>query len=538
MQRIIAIWAGLLALVIVTTSVFGAAHFFSPIPWEDQWDGYVGFFRSLDNGVWLAWWTPHMEHRIVFSRVLFWLDAHVFGGWNAFTLVSNFLLMAALCGTLIVEARKNGLSKPDLVAAGLLIVGFMFSWIQYANFLSGFQSQFIAVYLFAFLGFAQYSWERLGLAVMWCILSALCMANGLVALVVVAIQGVLLRRPVKQIAVMLAAAVVTGWVYLHGQVMPVLPIPEAMQHARFIKAKFFLAFLGNPAYYFTGSNGVAMALGALLFAFAAVLVVWLYMKREITPYRSFLIAAYGFVIASGLGATRGRWMIGFDGATASRYTTPTLLAIVILLLLALDVFTGRRKIALGIAAALLTLLVPLQQYITGNGVGMPHFDHDDMYGWKLAVLGIKTDMDHPGYDKLIYPPVARANLIEQATYAAQKNLGPYKTGWLHDAGIVKYDPSLRDDARCVGFLDGTGTDEIGRTARGWAIATQFAQPETLVVLVDEGNQTVGYGVTGMSRPDVKDKPDAGWIGFAKQGNGPMQAYAYVGGKYCHLRTGN
>lgn len=533
------LWAALIATAILATTLYGTVYFFSPIPFEDQWDAYIGFFSGLDAHDWQwAWWSAINEHRIVFSRALFWIDGRLFGGYNAFDVVATLLLMSALCVVVSREAIKSRLSKWEASIVVSLTFGLMFAWTQFENFTSGFQNQFVAVYLFALLAFSQYS--RIGktsatplAAIGWCVLSALSMANGLAALPVMVIQGLLLRRPIRQIAVLLVTGGLVGVIYMHGQSDPVLPISPAAEPSLLFKVRFFLAFLGSPAYYLSASYAQAIILGLITFALTSSIVLYWSIKKQITPYRSFLVASYGFIIATCLGATHGRWMLGLGGAVVSRYTTPALLGILLVILLALEAATRRRAVILAIAVLGMTLLSSVQIYAVGWKKGMPNFVRDDLYPWRLAVLGPKIGLDHPEYDSLIFPPSAHDRFVAHARYAAAANIGPYRAGWLHDAGLVKYDPELRDDSRCTGYLDGIDKAQ----AHGWVVARNRKNGPTLIVLAN-GNETVGYGVTGNLRPDVSaalgDGPrDAGWFGFASTSD-VTAAYAYLGGKFCRL----
>lgn len=530
-------WSAIVAMAVVATSLYGVVHYFSPIPFEDQWDAYVGFFHSLSDGNLMAWWTPQMEHRIIFSRALFWLDGHLFGGSNVFTIVSNLLLLSAVSIVIARQAYKSGLPKSEWYTATFITIGFMWSWTQFENFTSGFQNQFIAVYLFALLAFAQYAkadsrFWKLAVAVGWCLLSSLSMANGLLALIVMAIQGLLLRRPLQEILSFVVLGTVIAWIYLHGESAPPLTISDQARTTSLFRLRFFLVFLGSPFYYLRPSNFLAGAVGFLTLAFAAVTILRLYISRSVTPYRSFLIASYGFIVAAGLGATRGRWMLGFDAATASRYTTPTLIALSLLLLLAVDVFKKYRIRTLAVSTIVLTILLPIQGFALGYRTGMSHFAREDLFSWKLAVLGQKIGFDRPDLDAMIFPPSAHARYMVQADYAASNNIGPYGSGWLHDAGIVKYDPTLRDDSLCTGHLDGVSQG----VANGWVLAKQFKPDSILIVLAHKG-QTVGYGVTGEMRTDVRAAfagapRDSGWRGFTSDNE--IEAYAYVGGKFCRV----
>jgi hypothetical protein len=50
LARALSLWSLPLALAIVATTLYGGYRFYSPIPYWDQWDGYIGFFRTLQEG--------------------------------------------------------------------------------------------------------------------------------------------------------------------------------------------------------------------------------------------------------------------------------------------------------------------------------------------------------------------------------------------------------------------------------------------------------------------------------------------------------
>ncbi|MFM0231731.1 hypothetical protein [Paraburkholderia sediminicola] len=545
MTRLLFTWSVALAALVVASTIFGTVHYFSSIPFNDQWDAYIGFFHSLADGYLQAWWNPQMEHRIVFSRLLFWLDGKVFGGVNIFSMVATYALIVGLCACVAYESRRQFLAKCEWVTAVAILSGLMFLWVQYENFTSGFQNQFIAVYLFALLGYAQFSKIgdhrnlRIAIALLCGILSALSMANGLAALFVMSAQAILMRRPLREIVTVTLIGAAIAAIYLHGQTIPVLPVDPAMAHVHLPIPRFFFVFLGSPVVFIWQSNLVAGIFGFLTFCAFASLIVHLYFTRKISAYRAFLIAGYGFVVASGIGASHGRWMLGFDAARTSRYTTPALLGYVLLLMLAADALPRRRTLVLALSVLFLTFFVPIQIRALGYSDRLPYFARADLYSWKLAVLGQKIGLDHPELDAAIFPASVHERYVNQADYAAAANIGPYGVGWLHDAGIVNFDPDKVDQTSCDGFMDGTQTDNVGRVSTGWAIARKYQGGDVLVLLVDTAGRTVGYGVSGMLRLDVRkaisDAPrDTGWTGFAKSGDGPLNAYAYIGGKFCPL----
>ncbi|WP_434108774.1 hypothetical protein [Paraburkholderia caffeinilytica] len=552
MSRTLSIWASLLAALIIATSIYGGHHFFSPIPYWDQWDGELGFYKDVVEGNYSAFWSQHMEHRIVFSRVLFWLDIVLFGGRNVFTIIANYVLLAAVALVLWREYRSGHKELHPPLFIGGLIVGFLLLWVQAENIKWGFQSQCIAVYLFALMAFAQFSRLdsrplRISLAMLFCVASMLSMGNGVVAFGVMAIQGVLQRRPVRESLIVAAGGAVCAFIYFHGYNKPILPIDPAAAHTSLIRLKFFAAFMGNPTFFgwntivamippnptglATWGLKISALFGIASLAIAAIVTVRLFAKAQITPYRSFLIASYGLVVASAMGASNSRWMLGLEASVAGRYTTPVVISFAVLALLVLDVVSTRRARLLASVAplALLTFIALYQS--------QAFEDNSYLFKWKLAVLGQKIGLDHPEYDATVYPAAMHDGFVTTANFAADYEIGPYGRGWLRDAGVVKFDAARLDQSFCLGHLDATSTDKGVMHATGWA--TTADRETLLIVLTDAEGKTIGYGVSGQRRLDVSEavknaSPDAGWTGFANATQGPISAYVYQHGRFCKL----
>jgi hypothetical protein len=540
LQRIYAVWSALLAIVVVATTIYGGIHYFSPIPFWDQWNGYIGFFHAIRDGDYWFFWSQHMDHRIVIPRILFFLDIYVFGGWNAFNIVAIYFMLACLGIVIWIEYRKwHTVRYSPFIILGL-IFSFLFSWIENENLKWGFQSQFTAVYLFAMLAFAVYSrptagMSRVALGIFFAVCAELSMGNGIATFFVMATQGVLLRRPWREIATVFMAGVIATAIYFYHFDKPVLPLDSNVAHMPLARLRFLLIFLGNPFYWVVNNLMLAGIVGALIFIFAAVATIHLYRKKLFTPYRSFLVAGYGVVFASALGATQGRWMLGLPAAVASRYTLPVLLSFLLLSLLAIDIATTKRSrtLVLLVPLVFLTFLARFQTQVNG--------DIDLLYRWKLAVLGQKIGLDHQDLDTALFPLNVHSIYEREANFAAQYEIGPYSRGWLHDAGIVKFDKDRVDGSLCIGFLETVAPDAVGMEVSGWVVSHIRSNMSRLIVLVNPAGETVGYGVSGKMRPDVKatlkDVPrDTGWIGFAKPGQKDLTAYALIGDKFCPLQT--
>jgi hypothetical protein len=208
-----------------------------------------------------------------------------------------------------------------------------------------------------------------------------------------------------------------------------------------------------------------------------------------------------------------------------------------LTLLLLDMMAAQR-LRNGVTFISLLLLSAVAVYQT-----QAFADNGYLYDWKLAVLGQKIGLDHPIYDATVYPASAHEVYADNASFAASKGIGPYGRGWLHDAGTVKFDAARVDPALCEGYVDTRSSDAVGEVVTGWAFTRDRKVHSLLILLVDKAGQTVGYGVTGANRYDVKKTIhgaplSSGWSAFAHHIDGPLSVYVYTGAKFCPLLKGN
>jgi hypothetical protein len=539
-SRALSIWATLLAISIVSTSIYGAYNYFSPIPFWDQWQGYIGFYHRVKGGNYSAWWDRHNEHRIVFSRILFWLDIVLFDGMNIFTVVCNFVLLGLLAFLLWGEQRRGSSIDLSSWLVGGVVVAFLFLWTQNENLKWGFQSQGFAVFLFGALAFAQMSREPTGnwklIAAFACAgLATISMGNGIVVFPILAVQAMILRRRWMDVFACLAAGAVAAVAYYSDYSVPSPPTAPEAQMIGVTQAKYFLIFLGNPIYWIYNSIVLCAFFGVASLIIMVTATTIVFLKGQITPYRSFLIAIYGMCIASSLGTTHSRWMLGLNYAASSRYTTTVLISWTVISLLLLDLKVPKRTsfaLVFGVLAVI-SVLARVQMQARGDNIAQT--------AWKFTVLATKIGLDHQDRDAQMFPAGMHEMFTDENKYAAAMNIGPFGRGWLQDAGIVKYDAALRDDQLCSGFIESVTKDSVGMVAQGWVVPHDYASTSTLIVLTNHADETVGYGVTGEARPDVRAQiPGAskhsGWIGFAKPDNPALNSYAYLGGKFCRVNA--
>lgn len=147
------VWAGLFLLVVGAklwlVSVAG-----SSLPYRDQIDAEgEAVLRpwAEDRLEWEAFFTPHNEHRIVFTKLIAWGVVALNGQWDAYVQVTlNALIHAALLIVFLNWMRQQIRDWRFFVLA-LVGVGLWILPFDWENTLQGFQSQVYLVLLFSFL---------------------------------------------------------------------------------------------------------------------------------------------------------------------------------------------------------------------------------------------------------------------------------------------------------------------------------------------------------------------------------------------------
>lgn len=331
----------LLGLGFVVLAITAGIRNYSPVPFGDMWLGYLSFFKtSVEQGL-QPWWEQHNEHRIILSRLLFWFHLAVLKGQTSFLQVINYLLAFCLWIALCAQAgaHMKAIGEPQLTRylAPLLLIP-CFSLIQYENFYWGFQSQFFLVFLLPLCAFyflsessktetSSHAW--FWFACVLGVLSAGTMANGVLALPIMLLQGMLLRiKAWRLVILMLLASATCGayfWDYQaiarHGS------LGSALVERPIDLLHYVMLYLGAPAYHLMGkSQSLALAMGIWVMA-SSVFFLWRVLADRLPANPAVaLLAMLLFIGGTALGTGGGRLQFGLEQALSYRYTTPALLA--------------------------------------------------------------------------------------------------------------------------------------------------------------------------------------------------------------------
>lgn len=434
-SRTAARWFAIAAIVAVVLSGVGIVLKHSAVPYMDMWDGYVDFYLRVSGGDSEAWWAPHNEHRLLLSRVLFWLDMRYLDGRSWLPLCANFLAMAAGWACFAWVSRRlvfDGQMRTDSVVVSSLLAMMLFSYIQQGNIVSGFQIQFFLALLLPLIAFvclarsvpaegrkseAAKSWFPASLLAGLASIGA--MANGILVLPMMVVMTAISRQPVMRIAVLFVVAIFSISAYLYGfQASPGdgSLLRTALDRPLDI-AIFTIVYMGSAVgrtFHSIEASGVA---GFSVIVLAVAGLIQYIARREQRPLFLAMVCLIGYVAISGVITALGRLQFGFDQAMNERYTTPSIYAISAALMLFLarpsaSARIGKKAfIAMSVAAV---ALFAMQLRALGDRAYEKH---------RLAVsaLALVIPANESIVDDYLYPEPARLRSI--ADRAIKQGIG-------------------------------------------------------------------------------------------------------------------
>lgn len=541
----IVLWLG---AAIFATTLTGVVFHFSPVPYGDQWDGTLGFYLDALKHPWAAFFGLHNEHRLFFSRLIFFADMRYLGGRNVLDLAANVVLAALIAIALYrITSRNLAHSRASRMIAVGGVLAFTFAWMQAENFTWGFQNQWFAVYLFGlcafdalelsesarFRGASACSAGWFALAIGSAIMAALSMVSGVLVAPVLAVQAAYLRTTRVRLLVIALATVAIWLTYFTGwhSNSPSGGPRDAVVHHPLGVLLYVLLYLGSPATW--GCLGMVMsALWGAVVLVSLIYALWIARQRRAVN-GSALLAMAVFISASAFVTAVGRFGFGVDTATLSRYTTgPLLMTASLLAFLWLnETRPERRRWFVGGFVFVLLMIVVAQRMVF-------HSTQRELYAKRVAGLAVRTNVYDSPYTAMIYPNPAALQAIAMRAQAA---------------GLSIFAPNQRDfavppaaisaSAGCIGKIDSisaTGTPDRF-AATGWLYDPVEKRYVSSIVIADRAGKVLGTGITGAQRPDlvpITGSQDryGGWTGFFKRPtDSEIRLFGRLDtGRYCEI----
>ena len=206
--------------------------------------------------------------RLLFAKLLFWIDLSYFDGTIVFLVVLNlafiflsFFQFNSLIKEIGKESEKNNVMDIVLKCVALSL---LFSWIQNENIYWGFQSQFYLaqlVPLSAFIllhrahGDLEHKQHYFFFSCIFGLAAIGTMANGVLTLPLLCTMAIVLRMSRTQILTLLTLSIASLFAYFydyhtvthHGS------LREAITNHPIQFVHYVSLYLGGPIYYFSNS---------------------------------------------------------------------------------------------------------------------------------------------------------------------------------------------------------------------------------------------------------------------------------------------
>ncbi len=528
-------------LVFITT-LYGVFNSYSPVPYWDQWDGYLNFYIKLLEGDSLAWWKQHNEHRIVFSRLLFWLDIKYFSGKSYFLLLCNIVLQCVNL-LMIFYVSKNAYKHDrasNLFIFGVISTG-LFAWGQHENFTWGFQSQFLAVYTFSLAAFicivttknSQYKTLLLISSCVFAVGSTISMANGLLVFPLLVLLVLLLRLPWAYVLVVSLVGTVSYILYFQDYVSPSghSSVSNSLVNHPVEVFEYLLLYIGSPFYVLSGSKLVGQISGGVLIFSSGLFGIGYFRNGKKNHYRLVLLIFILFIGGTALATAAGRINFGLGTALSSRYMTPAYLAWVCFSILMIGFFNSNK-----INRTMLFFCVTI--VLSGTLIKQKNVFNDFSelkFRRNMAISSLYAGAKDDAYLSYIYPNSER--LIAVASKAKEHKLSVLSEPLFNVDSAVDFDNIT---TVCKGNHEElVVVDNHYYRANGWSF--DDATPNKVVFSDTEG-KIVGTGIVGQPRPDVTVVIDerainSGWQGYIPIGSGKITAYAVYDNSLCKIPGG-
>lgn len=318
-NRQLAAWLSALLLVVLGAKLWVIQVYGTAVPYWDQWDEARLFFKPWLEGhlTWGAWFAPHNEHRIFFTRALDVMELWLNRQWDPILqmVINAFIHTGYACGLAYGLWIFTGRKHEGLIC--FLLMPFFALPFAAENTIHGFQSQVYflgisSVVTIIGLGFGSPGggWWFCGLAT--AVMSIFSMGSGLFASL--AVMGLVILRTLKQRGITRNHLITFGCslaVFVFGLVLNV----TVKEHAHY-RARSFLTFLdalaGNLAWPFRDQPVMLCLIGLPL-----IITIVKYFRSDFKDPRAaefvLILGFWGFLQAMAL--AYGRTFLG----NSSRY---------------------------------------------------------------------------------------------------------------------------------------------------------------------------------------------------------------------------
>ncbi len=499
----------------ICLAVIGGINSYSPVPYWDMWDGYIDFNTRILNGDYSIWWGQHNEHRIVLSRLIFYICFSLFNGQLWFLIVINYVLLFLIVYFFI--RILNEFLTVDFIWFKYFIIAFLCSWVQNENLTWGFQSQFFLAYLMPLASlFYLYKAQNENtfslnflLSLILGILSSGSLAIGALFLPFLGVYAVVMKMNWKRTALLFLTSVVVIFTYLYDYKSPGhhSSFFEVVLNTPIELSEYIVLYIGSPFFYFFGRSIMSAVLAGVFGLFFLLSVIYftiLFFRRNaLKPIYSVLLFFIFYYITNVIVTGGGRVIFGLQQAFSSRYTTPSLIAwacmFSIYLGLIIDYKMSKVKY-FNYFIILLLCIISLYQLKVFRST------QTNLFEKSVAAFSLELRInDQKRISKIHYNS---SEALIQSQPAVENNISVFDLFPYKDVSKkigTKIVDITKINGKCLGNLDKTSSidsDNRYLFLEGWLFNKIEKTSPELFYITDETGVIVGAVLTGNPRNDV------------------------------------
>jgi hypothetical protein len=508
------------AICFLSLSVVGGITHYSPLFFWDSWE-CIAFIDSFSSGNWQALWAQHNEHRIILTKLLFFLDFLLFKGNPAPLIILNYILVGLSCFFFIWAWKET---QSPLRFIPCFLVSCLFFWSQSENFEWEFQSQFFLVHLLAFIAFfflykSQFRTHRKTyfiLSIIVGIFSAGTMATGIFVLPLMFFYGLLAKIGKKKIIIILTLSILILYIFFYDYHFSSKTLGYLFLNINEF-VKYIFVYLGNPFFYLSSTSSLTIAsfFGKVFLSLFLYSCMIIYRKNYKKIYIVFFIFIFYIIIESSI-TSIGRMQYGISQAIAHRYTTPTIMAWCILYLM----FFSKKniqKINLKLCNIISIFIIVAMFPIQLNTLYIPSSITQKNIAFLAILSGIHDDIR---IKNIVYLDTA-LNPFQAAEKAQKLHLKNFCSGKLKDLSdkvnslLIISQKNSRQSQGNLELTSPIATDQNWSFVQGWFYDKSTTKYPLPLLILDENHTVVGVAITGVRRPDVASTIDqkATYSGF-------------------------
>lgn len=349
--------------------LFCIMHFGVNVPIRDEWN-MLPLYQKVDNHSlhFSDLWALHNDHRILFPNTVMLIAAYT-THWNVkaelyISFVFSAITALMLYLLILYKIRKRSLA----ILASVLIAGWLYSPIQYQNWLLGWQLEWfmcitgVVLSIFFLDRLRDLKKQKLYfcLAIASAVLASYSLGDGILIWPIGLLMLIFNKQTKKVLSVWLLTAILATTAYYYNFQQPYgIPHIDILSISPLNLLKYTFGYIGATAF---GQTNKAILIGGVLLAILIPVLVVVWRNRDemhkFAPWLSLVLLGLSSGIITGI----ARISYGVNGGTISRYTTFSLLylvGLVGLICAIIGVLNKERLLCRTLIAMLVGVMIPL-----------------------------------------------------------------------------------------------------------------------------------------------------------------------------------